>query len=124
VLKALGVGSPAAITAHGQLQIMGDNALQASQDFPDITDGTEVVITDPSGKVIGTGTLGYDQAASHDSNTGLGQMLDWVAYDFTVTVPGGEPRYGVRVTTHGTVWFTSAQMQKGPSLSLSGSGGQ
>jgi hypothetical protein len=28
--------------------------------------------------VIGTGTLRYDQAASHDSDVGIGQMLDWV----------------------------------------------
>jgi hypothetical protein len=29
--------------------------------------------------VIGVGTLRYDQAASHDSDVGIGQMLDWVA---------------------------------------------
>lgn len=29
--------------------------------------------------MIGTGTLRYDQAASPDSEVGIGQMLDWVA---------------------------------------------
>jgi hypothetical protein len=125
VVIVLAVGSsPAPITAHGQLQISGENALSASQGFPDITDGTQVVVVNPSGTVIGTGTLSYDQAASNDSVVGIGQMEDWVTYDFSVTVPGGEPRYGVRITTHGTVWFTQAQLKKGPALSLAGTGGE
>lgn len=123
VMLVVGAGSPPPITAHGQLQITGDDALSASQDFPDITDGAQVVVVDPSGTVIGTGTLSYDQAASNDSAVGVGQTLDWFTYDFAVTVPGGQPRYGVRITTHGTVWYTQAQFKKGPTLSLTGTGG-
>jgi hypothetical protein len=36
-----------------------------------------------------------------------------------MTVPGGEARYGITIGHNlGTVWFTPAQMAKGPGVSL------
>jgi hypothetical protein len=33
-----------------------------SEAYPDVTDGSQVTVTDSSGKVIGTGTLSYSKA--------------------------------------------------------------
>jgi hypothetical protein len=73
----------------------------------------------------GTGSLTYDAAAE---KTAIGQFAaaipdtpasmyrTWVeAFAFTATVPSGEQRYGIELGhDQGTVWFTQAEMRKGP----------
>jgi hypothetical protein len=85
-------------------------------------------VTDSSGKVISTGTLSSDPAktaatlATATVGTGLSasEMTEFVAvYDFTVTVPGGLDRYGVKLgQNRGTIYESAKQMKQGPSLSL------
>jgi hypothetical protein len=124
-------GGDGSFTAHGTDTVMVNplNGQNVQEAYPDMTAGAQVTVTDSSGKVIGTGTLASDPGATLRSarmlaagipGTSAGTYLGWVAvYSFTVTVPGGQPRYGIEIGhNRGTVWFTPAQMQKGPGLSL------
>jgi len=118
-LATLGVaacGGPGSETVKGGL-VIDESILSASQDYPDITDGTQVVVVNSAGDVVGTADLRFDAKDTVSASA----LISQTAYDFTVTVPSGLPRYGIRITTHGTVWFTPSQMSKGPVLSLAGS---
>lgn len=101
-----------------------------SEAYPDITDGTQVTVTDSSGTVIGTGTLSYSksqsvtQALLMGTEMGMGasaadMVLDVAVYTFTVTgLPAGLSRYGFSVgTNRGTIWETASQA-KDPQLTL------
>lgn len=116
-LLLAGCGGGSQITAHGteDVTVSPGSGMTVQDAFPDVTNGSQVTVVDPSGKVIGTGTLSY---AKGDT----GAAIQWaMAYDFTVTVPGGETRYGIQIGhDRGTVWFTPAQMTKGPALQLTG----
>jgi hypothetical protein len=108
------------MTVHGTFEVAGD-VLQSSQNYPDISGGTQVVVVDPSSKVIGTGHLTFDAKATAIFDKALGSsslLVGETFYDFTVTVPSGEARYGIQVSHRGTIWFTPQQMGKGPGLSL------
>lgn len=49
----------------------------------------------------------------------LGQSEFIEGFSFTVSVPGGLPRYGIQVGQNwGTVWESASEMQKGPALTL------
>jgi hypothetical protein len=124
--------SPPPVTAHGTLTVEvnplgGTNLTDA---YPDITNGSQVTVTDPSGKVIGTGTLSYDktmtdtEAAIAGTELGLGSEADLLqadiaVYNFTVTgLTGGLSRYGFSVgTNRGAIWESPSQV-KDPQLSL------
>ena len=84
-------------------------------------------MTDSSGTVIGTGTLTYNSGQTTamlkttTSGSGLtaSELNAFVAvYDFTVTAPRRDGRYGIKVgQNRGTVYETAAQM-KDPLLTL------
>jgi hypothetical protein len=103
--------SPAPIAAHGKVTV--DYTDPAAGD--DLSDGSQVVIVNSAGTVVGNGTL--TAVSSGPGLLGIGQED---VFSFKVTVPGGLPRYGIQVggTSHGTVWETAAQMQSGPALSI------
>ncbi len=119
------------ITAHGSELVFanpldGQNVQNA---YPDISDGTQVTVVNSSGTVVGTGTLQSDPAATVRalksavagiSGLSASDFTSFVAeYDFTVTVPGGLARYGIRAgQNRGTTWLTPQQMRNGPALSL------
>jgi hypothetical protein len=109
LLTAAGCSSsPAPINAHGTVTVDYTSA-------DDLSDGSQVVIVNSAGTVVGNGTL----ALKH-SGPGLLNIGEEDVFSFTVTVPGGLPRYGIQVggTSHGTVWNSTAQMKSGPALSL------
>jgi hypothetical protein len=109
-------GSAGSITAHGTEEVSVNplDGTSVQDAFPDVTDGSQVTVVNSSGQVIGTGTLSYDPS---DAISGDPEWSEF--YDFTVTVSGGQPRYGIQVGSgHGTVWFTAQQMQRGPTLCL------
>ena len=119
-LLTAGVFGQGPIAVHGTFEVAGD-ALQSSENYPDISDGTQVVVVNGSGQVIGVGHLTCDAKATATFNKVLGSdslLAGETFYSFTVSVPSGQPRYGIRVSHRGTVWFTSRQMQKGPGLSV------
>lgn len=121
---------PPPVKSHGTVTLMANplSGDPVSQAYPDVTDGSQVVVTDSSGKVIGTGTLTPDTAeesvlrqmtaASLKVNADL-LAPDIVVYQFVVTVPGGLDRYGVKVgQNRGTIYETAEEMKDGPSLTL------
>jgi hypothetical protein len=93
--------------------------------------GDQVTVTSASGTVLATGTLSDDNSKAaaqlektYDSlQLSLGSLSggsdqSMSVYDFTLTVPGGQPRYGLNAGHGGTVWFTPDEMSKGPGLTL------
>ena len=122
--------SPAPITAHGMLTVYDSpfSGLSMADAYPDITDGSQVTVTDPSGTVFGNGTLSYSkadtlrfllEAEAQYPQIGATLASDIAIYTFTVTVPGGEPRYGIQAgRNRGTIWQSAAQMKAGPGLTL------
>jgi hypothetical protein len=98
---------PSNMTVHGTMDDC-TNAINGSE---------QVVVTNPSGTVIGSGSL--TPTGKGSAVTILGQSYTEELWRFTVAVPSGEPRYGITVdSSHGTVWYTPAQMAHGPALSL------
>ena len=106
------------LTHQGQIAVRGDmevleSCFSASTDYPDIATGSQVVITDASGKVLAVTALGGMKNISMPLSGGA------CDYPFAVTVPSGQSRYGVTIGhNRGTVWFTPAQMKDGPALEL------
>ena len=124
--------APPSITAHATLTLYTGplSGTTVTTAYPDITDGSQVTVTSPAGTVLTTGTLAYDkpltdaEAAVAGVEMGLGASADLLqadiaVYTFTVTVPGGQSRYGISVgQNRGTIWETAAQMEAGPGLTL------
>ncbi len=123
VILIITVGGGSSFTAHG-----------TAQDCTGvISDGTQAVVTDSSGKVIGTGTLVTDNSKAalaveqqYDQlQLGLGSLggntSGMSIYDFTASgLPSGLSRYGINLGSgHGTVWFSEKEMVAGPGRSLS-----
>lgn len=93
-------GVPSTMTVHGRMVIASDCT---SIGYGDISDGTEVTLTDQDNKVLAVGHL-----------DGGG-----CSYQFELDqVPTGEKFYGITVSHRGTVHFTEAEMRAGPVLSL------
>jgi hypothetical protein len=106
--------TPAPIRVRGTMQVQ-ENCNSATLDYPDIAAGDQVVITSPSGKVIATTSLGSQDAVATGDN-GAGEC----DYPFTARITEDQPRYGIAIgnNNRGTVWFSRAEMRKGPALSL------
>jgi hypothetical protein len=116
------LGGAASITARGSVEVDDfDGQCLTDPGFSDITEGTQVVVTNSGGSVIGTSQLGYNTQASALQSS-LQPGLSVCIYTFNVTVPGGLARYGITVSHRGTVWFDPSQMAKGPGLSVSSGG--
>lgn len=131
VVALAGCGSgPVPIKSHGSVIVFASpfNGQNVQDAYPDIASGSQVTVTDSSGKVIGTGTLNSDPAktaatlVTATAGTGLtaSEMTEFVAvYDFTVTVPSGLDRYGIKIgQNRGTIYESSMEMKQGPSLTL------
>ncbi len=109
-LLALAIAVTACSSAPQQMTVNGtvivpDDVLGATSP---VSDGSQVTITDPSGKVIGFTTL--------NGNAPQGATLT-LTYGFTVKVPEGESSYGITVNgLSGTERYTQQQMQQGPAL--------
>lgn len=114
-------GGSSQITSKGALELddFNGNCLLDSG-FSDITEGAQVVVTNSSGSVIGTTSLSYNGPLS-SAESKIQKGMSVCVYPFTVTVPGALSRYGITVSHRGTVWFSAAQMAKGPGLSLGSS---
>lgn len=84
---------PPPVASHGSLTLYADplGGVPVAQGYPDITDGAQTVITDSSGKVIGTGTLAYDkkqtgvQASVEASMLGKGVNASLLLPDIAVS---------------------------------------
>ena len=97
--------SPKDMTVNGTVTV-ADNPVAGVD--PPVQTGSQVTITDPSGKVIGFTAL--------NGNAPQGPVFT-LTYGFTVKVPEGESSYGITVSgLDGTERYTQAQMQQGPAL--------
>ena len=80
--------------------------------------GTQVSVTDPSGKVIGTGTLGL---WSHASVKISGTTVYSCDMPFTIKDISAEPRYGFAINNvPGKIWVTD--INKEVTLNVGGGG--
>lgn len=133
IISFLSSGSTApTVTSHGNVTLYSDalSGLNVQEAYPDITSGSQVTVSDSSGKIIGTGTLSYSptetatfllEAVAQEAGTGLtaAELAPDVAiYTFTVTVPGGLDRYGITVGRNRGVIYQSASQMKNPGLTL------
>ncbi len=112
-LLASGVLNPPTMTVHGfdHLWIRNPAKVTIQSAYPDIATGSPVTVISPSGAVLGTGVL----IAADPGSWGIQDAV----YAFTITVPAGEPRYGIKIGGNGgTAWFSGAQMRAGPDISL------
>ncbi len=110
--------SPGTITGHGTMTVnygTGIGLLGGTAGSDPYSDGTQVVVVDSHGTVVASTAL----TAVKAGRVMLGGMFIEDSYTFTVTVPGGLPRYGIQVggTNHGTIWETPAEMTH-PALTL------
>jgi hypothetical protein len=86
--------------------VVSDNP--AAGEYPPVDVGSQVTVTDPSGKVIGFTTL--------TGNATQGPTFT-LTFGFTVKVPEGDSSYGISVGgLQATTRFTQQQMQQGPAV--------
>jgi hypothetical protein len=98
-------GSTSDMTVNGTVVVSDD---PAAGEYPPVDVGSQVTVTDPSGKVIGFTSL--------NGNASQGALYT-LTYGFTVEVPEGDSSYGIAVSgLTGTTQFTEQQMEKGPAI--------
>ena len=96
------------ITSKGTLIVNYD-----SGSTDDVQSGAQIVITDPSGTVVDTSDLTFVKTSPMGILVGNADE-----FTFNVDVPGNLTRYGIKLTTHGTIWFSQNEMKQGPGISL------
>lgn len=75
--------------------------------YDDVTTGTQVTVTDASGKVLATPELAQGKVV--DDARYPGQTKDCLI-PFATTVPAGVGPYGFTIGSHGTVRFDESQL--------------
>jgi hypothetical protein len=116
-LTACGSSAPASIASKGSVIVdyTAQGALWGGAG-DDLSNGSQVVLVNPAGDVIGSGNLNLANTTTMPGmSAASGDFEDTLTWN--VTVAGGLPRYGVRITTHGTLWYSPSQI-KNPSISL------
>jgi hypothetical protein len=71
--------------------------------YGDLREGTEVTLTDESGKVLAVGELARTGACS---------------FTFSLDAPTGKKFYGVTISHRGTVHYTEDELRHGLQLSI------
>jgi hypothetical protein len=116
-LIACGSSASAAITSKGTVVVdyTATGPLWGGTG-DDLSSGSQVVILNPAGDVIGSGNLNLTNTTTMPGETAAsGDFEDTLTWN--VSVPGGLDRFGVRITSHGTLWYSASQI-KNPSISL------
>jgi hypothetical protein len=117
-------GGAMTVTGHEVVVIDPDNNTEIGFVFPDIVARTPVTVLNNAGRVIGSGVLRFEpHVSARDGakyNSDSENVSDFIAvYSFTVSVPRGLARYGIKIgSSHGTAWLSAAQMSGGPVLTL------
>jgi len=118
VITIAGCGGPGTSTIHGTVTPSGPGIANAygfcSEDNP--APGGQVTVSDPGGKVIGTGTLG---TWSHAHFTSYGTTEYTCTMPFAMKGVPAEQRYGFAVNgVPGKIWFN--KLSKPVTLNVSG----
>ena len=107
---------PATFTASGFMDLsqtmlggkIGDQC-SGRGGYSDMSGGTQVKISDASGKIIALGALDYGKAASSIPETGT-TRANICRFTFSVPgVPAGQSIYGVEVGKRGVINFSESQ---------------
>ncbi len=112
------------VSGHEVVVIDPDNNTEIWGIFPDVGAKTPVTVLNGAGRIIGSATLRFEpHVSARDGakyNSDSENVSDFIAvYSFTVSVPRGLARYGIKIgSSHGTVWLSAAQMSGGPVLTL------
>lgn len=112
-LTACGNSSAADIKANGTVRVC-----QGGADNTGLTDGSQVAVVDPGGKVVGVSSLTeMPNPPKVDTEALYGD------YIFAVRVPGGLQNYGIEVGTGAApVWVSASKMESGPTVTVPGDG--
>ena len=81
--------------------------------YPDVHTGTQVTVTDESGKVVALDTLGYGGADEI-----FGGYATRCNYSLVIDVPEGSQFYGIEVAHRGVTRFSRADLDEIVSLTL------
>lgn len=117
-------GGAMTVTGHEVVVIDPDNNTEIAGVFPDIRARTPVTVLNSAGRVVGSGVLRFEpHVSARDGakyNSDSENVSDFIAvYSFTVSVPRGLARYGLKIgSNHGTAWLSAAQMSGGAVLTL------
>lgn len=117
-------GGTMTVTGHEVVVVDPDNNTEIWGVFPDAHANTPVEVLNNAGHVLGSGMLRLESQVSHREgekyDSDPENVSDFIAvYSFRVPVPPGLRRYGIKIgSSHGTVWFSAAQMSNGPVLTL------
>lgn len=110
IVAGVVLSSGSNMTVHGILEDCTQN----------VSTGEQVTVTDSSGTVIGTSSVtdtGQGTVTPAWMQTFGGAPAGTEKFKFTITVPTGEVRYGINIgDIKPTIWFSQAEMQKGPGL--------
>lgn len=88
--------------------------------YDDIASGAQVIVTDASGEIVGTGSLGASRLQGEDGGSLLGASCE---FPFAVSgIPAGSDFYGVRVgnANRGEVVYTADELAAGVELTIGG----
>lgn len=102
--------SPISLDGDSSFSVFGIFTLDSCErlGYSDISDGTEVDLTDAAGRIVSYGRL--SETGSTTCST---------VYIFSLhRVPSGLPFYGVTVSHRGTIHYVESQLRSGVSLSL------
>lgn len=108
--------APTTMTIMGNLHLddlapgwtVGAACHALSTGFADVAAGAQVIVTDPAGKVVGTGTLGVGKV---EVNPKLGSPAKICTFPFTVAaVPTGLGTYGIQVSHRGVLQYREADL--------------
>jgi hypothetical protein len=111
--------APATFTGHGYIDVAsskfggraGDPCIN-DPGYEDVTDGAQVTVSSPSGRILAVGRLGGGRLAR-------ARYLKPCRFHFTVTgIPEGLPLYKVEVSHRGALTYSEADLRKGLTLTL------
>jgi hypothetical protein len=112
VLAVAACGGTSTVTVHGTVTphsevsgMFGGVSSYANCSLDSPAPGTQITVTDPSGKVIGTAALGYWTGQT----VAVSGLTLWTCPEpFTMKDVPSEPRYGFHINgAPGTIWETS-----------------
>ncbi|MEV5411029.1 hypothetical protein AB0K60_19565 [Thermopolyspora sp. NPDC052614] len=112
---------PANIDIHGTITVTKEGVFQGSEGEPchpdsgysDIRPGTQVVITDPTGKTIAVGALGNGTNRTRSTS-----YLSDCEFPFRVTAPAGQQFYGVEIGRRGRLQYAADRLGQPLELTL------
>jgi hypothetical protein len=118
--------SSAPFTAAGTLHLKrGEFSWNSVQDptcqglggYSDLRAGTQVLVTDATGKKLAVGALAAGRAGDFTTDSDGTQRVGSCALDFAVAgIPRGVGPYGIEVSHRGVQNYTEAQLDRGVTL--------